>query len=224
MSKSRKVDVVDSYATIKALKQVPTAPVPPPTELRPAGAGRTALPPKKLIECFECGFKFQLHGRAPNTTCNKCRAVLDLTDHIVDQRWNGTIKTGGMVRVLPNGVVESGMIIANDMVLEGVIEAGSVRLMRRLEVRRGSRFSEKHTKANDLLVADGATLKLTEPAEYRDVELVGALRASLSATGTVTIRANGMFEGQLQTEHLTVEEGGGLCADLRVEPAKHTAH
>ncbi|MEI6083428.1 MAG: polymer-forming cytoskeletal protein [Verrucomicrobiota bacterium] len=218
MSKSRKVDVVDSYATIKAVARAADAhPAPPPAELRAPGAGTTALPPKKLIECFECGFKFQLHGRAANTTCNKCRAVLDLTDHIVDQRWTGTIKTGGMVRVLPNGVVESGTIIANDMVLEGVIESGNVRLMRRLEVRRGCRFSEKHTKATDLLVADGATIVLTEPAEYRDVELVGALRASLKATGTVTIHANGFFAGHLQTAHLTVEEGGGLSADVQVD-------
>lgn len=217
MSKSRKVDVVDSYATIKAIARAPDAlPAPPPAELRPAGAGKTALPPKKLIECFECGYKFQLHGRAPNTTCNKCRAVLDLTDHIVDQRWTGTIKTGGMVRVLPNGVVESGTIIANDMVLEGVIESGNVRLMRRLEVRRGCRFSAKHTKAHDLLVADGATVTLTEPAEYRDVEVVGALHASLTATGTVTIRANGSFEGQLRTAHLILEEGGGLQAEVQV--------
>jgi len=220
MSKSRKVGVVDSYATIKAIARATDAhPAPPPAELRAAGAGKTVQPPKKHIECFECGYKFQLHGRAPNTTCNKCRAVLDLTDHIVDQRWSGTIKTGGMVRVLPNGVVESGTIIANDMVLEGVIESGNVRLMRRLEVRRGSRFSEKHTKAHDLLVADGATITLTEPVEYQNVVLVGALHASLHVTGAVTIHANGSFAGQLRTAHLIVEEGGGLSADVEVTPA-----
>jgi cytoskeletal protein CcmA (bactofilin family) len=216
MSKTRKVEVVDSYAAIRALKQVPPAAA--PAELRPAGAGKTALPPKKLIECFACGYKFQLHGRAPTTTCNKCRTVLDLTDHIVDQRWSGTLKTGGAVRILPNGVVEGGTLIAHDLVLEGVIEAGQVRVLRRLEVRRSGRFAEASVQATDLLIAPGAVVQLRQPAAYRDVEVHGALHAALTATGAVVLRATAVFTGQLRAAHLTVEEGAGLCAEVCVAP------
>src|SRR5207249_10657442 len=123
MAKPRKDGVVDSYAAIKAAgraaksRPAVAAAVTAATsdELQKLGAQvrQGAVPTKQLVECYECGYRFQLHGRVAKTNCNKCRAVLDLTDHIVDQRWTGTIKTGGLVRALANGIVDGGTVIAH---------------------------------------------------------------------------------------------------------------
>ena len=53
-------------------------------------------------------------------------------------------------------------------------------------------------------------LAFIEPAEYRNVEILGILRANLRATGNVTIRAGGSLEEEMHGEHLSVEDGGGL--------------
>lgn len=235
MAKSGKASVVDGYSVVQAARHAakthdraatPASPSPTTSDATPAdiqklGAhvAHTAIPAKRIIECYECGYKFQLHGRAATTTCNKCRKVLDLTDHVIDGKWSKSFKTAGTVRLTEKGVLQSGEIVANDFILEGTIEAGKIRAMRRLELHPGARFSEQNIKAPDLLIAAGATIAFTEPAEYRDVEIAGALRANLLATGAVTIRANGGFDGRLQTQHLAVEEGGGLCAEMQVEPA-----
>jgi len=200
MATTRKDGVVDSYAAIQAAgRAARRAPAPParpspeqgaPDELQKLGAQvRTgAVPTKQLIECYECGYKFQLHGKVPKTNCNKCRATIDLSDHTINSRWSGALKTGGSVRVTADGVIEAGSITCNDFILEGAVQAGLVKAMRRLELRPGARFSEHNLQASDLLIATGATIALLEPAEYRDVEVAGALRANLLATGVVTDR------------------------------------
>jgi cytoskeletal protein CcmA (bactofilin family) len=217
--------VVDSYAAIQAAGRavksrgvVAPGPGAPPDELQKLGAQvRTgAVPTKQLIECYECGYRFQLHGKAPKTNCNKCRATIDLSDHVIDKRWNGALKTAGAVRVTAEGVVEAGSIIANDFILEGTVQAGIVKAMRRLELRPGARFSEHNLQAPDLLIASGATIALIEPAEYRDVEIAGTLRANLQVAGTVTIHTGGLLQGELHGEHLVVNEGGGLQARVYV--------
>jgi cytoskeletal protein CcmA (bactofilin family) len=235
VSKSRKVSVVDGYSAVKAAahavkppdqpEAAPAVPAPPegggqqpPGEPPKLGSfvGRTVMPVKRVIECYECGYKFQLHGKAATTNCSKCRAILDLTDHVIDSRWAAPFKTAGVIHLTPTGVLQSGDLIANDLVLEGTIEAGTVRLLHKLEIRPGARFSEQNIQAPELVIAPGATIAFIDPAEYRDVEIFGALRANLTATGTVTIHAGGSFEGQLQTAHLIVEDGGGLVAEIQV--------
>ncbi len=243
MSKSRKVSVVDGYSAVKAAahavkppdqaEAAPAAPASPegggqqpPGEAPKLGSfvGRTVMPAKRVIECYECGYKFQLHGKAAATNCSKCRAMLDLTDHVIDGRWAAPFKTAGIIHLTATGVLQSGDLVANDFVLEGTIEAGTVRALRKLEIRPGARFSEQNIQAPELVIAPEATIAFIDPAEFRDVEIFGALRANLSATGVVTIHAGGSFEGQLQCPHLIVEDGGGLQGILKIDSALNDPH
>ena len=92
MAKPRKDGVVDSYAAIKAASRAVKSRAPAVgDELQKLGAQvrQGAVPTKQLIECYECGYRFQLHGRVPKTNCNKCRTMLDLSDHTIANRWSG---------------------------------------------------------------------------------------------------------------------------------------
>ena len=223
VANTRKDGVVDSFTALKAAQRAAKLRAPAANdtgdELQKLGAQvRTgAVPTKQFIECYECGYRFQLHGKAPKTNCNKCRATIDLSDHVIDKRWSGALKTAGAVRVTAEGVVEAGSIIANDFILEGAVQAGIVKAMRRLELRPGARFSEHNLKAADLVIAAGATIALMELAEYRDVEIAGTLRANVQATGLVTIHAGGLLEGELRGGHLVVQDGGGLKGAIQIE-------
>jgi cytoskeletal protein CcmA (bactofilin family) len=233
MAKSRKVRVVDGYDLIKAVKQAAQdrrqpvtdeAPAPPAAGA-PAGPSpplrnpaRTVMPTKRIIECYECAYRFPLTGRAAQTHCPKCRVPLDLTDHIVDRHWSGILKTAGMVRIYPNGVVGDGFIVANDVVLEGVVDTGHLRAMRRLKLQRGGKFNEAQTQYRDLVVGEGVQLVLAQPTKVQDVEITGHLTADLQVTGILTIKPGGLFQGKVRGQHLIVEEGGGLIAAVMIEP------
>ncbi len=235
MPKNRKVNTLDSYATIRAVartKPVPgsppsapaaddaTAAAVPPADLQRTGArvARTTVPVKHHIECYECGYKFQVHGRATTTHCPKCRVLLDFKDHLIDSEWVETIKTAGTIRLTATGVLKSGDLIGADVIIEGIIEGGRARALRTIELGAGAIFSEKAVSAPDLRIAPGAEFKFKQEARYRNVEIFGTLHAKLESTGIITVRPGGLLAGEVQARHLVVEDGGGLKATLRIGP------
>ena len=233
MPKNRKVNTLDSYATIRAVahaKPAPKSKTPapdapasvdaPPSDAQKLGArvARTAIPVKHHIECYECNYKFQMHGRATSTSCPKCRTLLDLNDHTIDGECVDTIKTAGTIRIAPTGVLKSGNLIASEIVLEGILEGGRVRALRVLELGAGAIFSEKDVAAPDLRIAAGAEFKFKQEVKYRNIEIAGMLKAKLTATGVVTVKPGGLLEGEVHTEHLIIEDGGGLKAKARIGP------
>jgi cytoskeletal protein CcmA (bactofilin family) len=238
VTKNRKVNTLDSYATIRAVARTKPAPSTQPPNPDGHGASdeaardpqkpgarvaRTTVPVKHQIDCYECGYKFQVHGRATTTHCPKCRALLDLSDHIIDTEWVDTIKTAGTIRLTPTGVLKNGDLIGADVILEGIIEGGRARALRTLELGAGAIFSEKAVSGPDLRIATGADFKFKQEAKYRNVEILGTLGARLEATGVITVKPGGLLEGEVQTEHLIVEDGGGLKAQLRIGPKAELA-
>lgn len=234
MAKNRKVNTLDSYATIRAVartKPVPGSPPPsapaaddsaqadaPASDVQKLGArvARTTVPVKHQIDCYECGYKFQIHGRVKNTHCPKCRVLLDLSDHTIDTEWAETIKTAGAIRLTPTGVLKNGDLIGADVIIEGIIEGGRARALRTIEFGAGAIFSEKAVSAPDLRIAAGAEFRFKQEAKYRNVEILGTFHAKLKASGVVIVRPGGLLQGEVQTEHLVVDEGGGLKATLRI--------
>jgi len=231
--KNRKVNTLDSYATIRAVARnkpgpgsIPSEPAAsdsgqaetPGGDLQKPGArvARTTVPVKHEIDCYECGYKFQVHGRVSTTHCPKCRVLLDLSDHTIDTEWVDTIKTAGTIRLTPTGVLKSGDLIGAVVVLEGIIEGGRARALRTIELGAGAIFSEKAVSGPDLRIAVGAEFKFKQAMKYRNVELFGALHGSLEATGVITVKPGGLLEGEVCAEHLVVEDGGGLKAMLRI--------
>lgn len=233
MSKNRKVNTLDSYATIRAVartKPTPASQSPAPADTAApdetasdaqapgARVARTTLPVKHQIDCYECGYKFQVHGRVTTTHCPKCRALLNLGDHVIDTEWVDTIKTAGTIRLTSTGILKNGDLIGADVIVEGIIEGGRARALRTLELGAGAIFSEKAVSGPDLRIASGADFKFKQDARYRNVEVSGTLHARLEATGLITVKPGGLLEGDIQTEHLVVEDGGGLKAQLHIGP------
>ena len=236
MAKYKKTGTLDSYATIKAIARA--NPVPPAakaaepateapghapadqSDVRPLGAhvARTVVPTRQVIHCYACGYTFQLHGRAKQINCSKCRLMLDLTDHVIAGPWSEPVRTAGRIHVKPEGIVQAGELVAQEILLEGALEGGSLRAMRRLEIAAGAMFSERAIQATDLRIGPGAAVTFKQPAEYRDVEIAGNLQAQLRTTGVVTILPGGLLEGELTGPHLVVTDGGGLRAAVRIEP------
>ena len=230
MPRNRKVNTLDGYATIRAVARTKSMPTPAPpgdgatevsgADLQKPGArvASTALPVKHLVECYECGYRFQMHGRAKSSHCPKCRALLDLTDHTIDAEWSETIKTAGTIRLTPTGVLKGGDLIGAEVIVEGIIEGGRAKALHALELGPGAIFSEKSISAPDLRIAPGAEFAFKQEARYRNVEISGKLNAKLDATGVVTVKAGGLLRGTIRAERLVVEDGGGLKAALHIAP------
>ncbi len=217
MADQRKVQVLDSYQTLKAIRTAadttvaPTAG--PPLPQRPR---KKTVPTKQVIICYECGYTFQLHGRAKHVPCSKCRADLDLTDHVITGKWSQSLKTAASILIKPDGIVQSGDLVGKHIILDGKLEAGTLRALEGLELGPRAEFREEALQTPSLKIGGGADITLHHPATYRELEILGALHATVQITGRVFIHAGGLLEGQLTAAHLQVETGGGLLAQVNV--------
>jgi cytoskeletal protein CcmA (bactofilin family) len=144
--------------------------------------------------------------------------LLDFKDHLIDSEWVETIKTAGTIRLTATGVLKSGDLIGAEVIIEGIIEGGRARALRTIELGAGAIFSEKAVSAPDLRIAPGAEFKFKQDTKYRNVEIFGTLHAKLESTGIITVRPGGLLSGEVQAQHLVVEDGGGLKAMLRIAP------
>jgi len=225
---SRKTSVVDGYTVVRMVRHAKggepePAPSPPPRkEPLPAGDGKkahighTVLPTRHTIRCYECAYEFTLTARSPKTYCPKCRTILEWKDVLIQGEWSESVKTAGTIRVGPQGVVRAGTLIATDILLDGRVEGGSLDAFRWLELGAGAAYDPACMKASSLRVAAGAEIKLKGRATFQDVEIFGRLDARLQAGGLVAVRAGGLLTGELEGPRLSVEEGGGLRARLKV--------
>ena len=62
----------------------------------------------------------------------------------------------------------------------------------------------------------GASATFRKKLELRDVYLEGTLKAKISASRGITIRAGGLLQGGAIAPSLIVEEGGGLIGKTSI--------
>ena len=230
----RKTKVVSGYSTLKAAQRAAehareksgegaeAPPTPEPSGIGPVKPsigthiGHTAMPTKYEIVCYSCTYEFKMSGRTQSTHCPKCRAVVDLSDYTIDSTWTGSVRTGGKIHITSDGVVLSGDLIAGDIRMEGELKGGRLKASRELFLGAGAKLTPDRMSAPNLTILTDAKISSRAKMDYENVTISGHLKGTLKASGLVKISAEGCFSGTLTTDHLEVEDGGGLKATLQV--------
>lgn len=233
MAAQRNPNEVDGFSLVRAVRHAkqeghevkpsapaepPSANAPPSAEKAPARIGRTALPSKNEIFCYNCGYTFQVTGKVQTLYCAKCRTILEKKDFEVDGESTADITTTGNIKVGPNAVLKGGTLTARDVILAGRMEGGRIKAFRRIELEPGSSWVQEDITASDLRVAAGLNVDWKGKVLFRNVDVHGELNVDLACSGLLSVFPGGHFRGKLQGAHLMVEEGGGLNGEFRVEP------
>jgi cytoskeletal protein CcmA (bactofilin family) len=234
MAALRKATEVDGLSLVRAVRHAragdhePRPPASPPPERtepphdasgeRAARIGRTAMPTRNEIHCYECGYAFQSTGRMQSLLCPKCRRALDQADYTIEGESATSVRTTGNIRLAAGGVLKSGTLVARDISLAGAVEGGSVKAHRRLTIEPGATFDPDVLSCRDLTVLSGARMKFAGKRNFRSVEVSGELEGHLAVDGPIYVRAGGHLKGRLEGAHLIVEDGGGLTADVEIMP------
>ena len=236
MADRGKARFVDGFTTLRAAqrhsveKRYATRPPPKPAaeEAKPSdkpsarktgvGIGRTVMPTRFEIVCYSCSYAFVMRGRAESTQCPKCGARLGLKDETIAGTFSDELITAGKVRLTADAVVTGGKIIANDVILEGTVQGGSLRAFKTLELHATAVIPPELVDAQHLHIGEGASFDFPDEKAFHDIEILGELKADLTAGGQVTVRATGHLRGTLRATHFTVEEGAGVNADLVIAP------
>lgn len=229
MPRNRKSDVVDGFNVYKAAQRAAHEKKAPAEKAVPAPAepeaqkkigshiGRTVLPSKHDVTCYECGYDFQLTGAVKSTYCSKCRAQIAVENFTIKDEWTEDIKTAGTVTIKPDGDVVSGTIKANHIIVEGQASGGVLQAFRWLELRSSTSFDPERMTSAHLLIGPDAHLILPE-VRYDEITVHGTLKARVFASGLVRIMDGGRVEGEVHGSQLAVEDGGSLRAEVEVRP------
>jgi cytoskeletal protein CcmA (bactofilin family) len=239
MAAKDKAEPVSGFDIVRAVKQVrdqhgsaPPPPRPPrappgkppdqpPDDPKPkARIGKTAVPTKYEYTCHKCGYNFTIAGKVQTLYCAKCRTILNQSDYTIDKRHDVSIVTAGMVKIASNGIWAGDSLTAREVVLEGQHECGKIRATHRLVIGPGALPRMGDIEAQDIAITAEASLFMDAVAAYRNIEIAGEFIGELHASGLVTIRPGGHFKGKLVARHLVVEDGGGLSADVDLNPER----
>jgi len=188
----------------------------PPKKESAVAPSRTTMPPRQHIRCFECGYEFNLTGRMHSTYCPKCRTTLDLAGYTIDSDCDEPLKTLGTIRITKRGVVSSSRMVATNIELLGKIKNTPSQAFESLILYPGAQFTRKDVKSADLRIESGAEVTFKNAVIYRNIDIAGTLRGTVYATGLVTLRSSGVFEGTINGRHLSVEEGGLLLGEMNI--------
>lgn len=217
MPESRKAAVVSGFDIVRSIRRPERAGAPADTRPRdPAekSGGSVALPSRRQIACPTCGWETHVPGRPTFYVCPKCRKRFDLTDYSFDVDFQGSIATGGRVRLSEGATMSGGEIRAADIDVAGRVEAGQIVAWRRLSLRAGGSCPPGCAQFRDLEVEGGAHWVAPGPVQCRRIDVAGRLDGEFVVADDAVLRASGGFRGRLVCRRLIVEEGALLEADV----------
>ena len=158
-------------------------------------------------------------GKVDLWVCTSCRHRMKLQDlEIPPEEWEGEIEVGGTVIVPAGAKLKGGTITANDIVLQGEMQGVELKACRRLTIGAQAKPDWVRLKNLDLELGVGVDLTPGKPVSGRHLVLHGKFAGTAILDGTLFVHADGDFSGQLKAAGLSVEEGGGLRANLDVNP------
>lgn len=232
---SRKTQLVDGFTAIRAAQEAarhgrgdpvrPDAKDDSTTEASHPDAkagtriGRSVMPSKREVICPECGASTEVTGMVQLFVCNICRHRMKLEDvKIPEGEWDEELEVGGTVIVPTGAVLTGGKIVANDVILQGKMEGCEIRATRLMTIGSDARPDWVRLQALDLELGMGVNLTPGKPIEGRNLLLHGKFSGRAILTGKLTIFADGDFSGQIRASGLDVHEGGGLRAQMDINP------
>ncbi|MDA3798863.1 MAG: polymer-forming cytoskeletal protein [Kiritimatiellae bacterium] len=231
--------VINSYTSIQAVKksaeekskkdgkgravsneQHPAA----PPKVKPVGQSsndarfaHTAKPTLHQIECYACGYTYNVRGSLASIICPKCKVSLDVKDYIINSEKIKDIATVGVVEINTAGIIKDSSIKANTIVLKGKLINSTAFANVSVEIFGGAEFDIDKIDTNNLIIGEGnSILSLKEELKHKNIEIRGKMKANIVSSGTVKIVSTGFFIGSIKAKTLIIEDGAGLLADLEI--------
>jgi cytoskeletal protein CcmA (bactofilin family) len=112
-------------------------------------------------------------------------------------------------------------MVAADAVIKGRV-IGKLEAKQTLEIHSSANIKGSIT-AGCLVIPEGHHFRWPEPLQLGGAEIAGELAADVVSTGTVTLKANSCFFGNIETLNLVVESGAVFVGNAKIGKAPELA-
>jgi cytoskeletal protein CcmA (bactofilin family)/ribosomal protein S27E len=167
-----------------------------------------------VIECFDCQRKQEVSGAATSTICPSCSAHIDLSDYKITTNFSRTIRTKGEVHVTTKGDLSSSSVRCRRAVIEGRLR-GNLDSAGAIVINVSGKIPGK-VSAAELIVEKRSEVQFFRRVRVCNIEIRGRMLGEVVADGMVTIRKNGVLEGNVMAKAINVEKGGTFSGQVVV--------
>ena len=167
-----------------------------------------------VIECFDCQRKQEVSGAATSTICPSCSAHIDLSDYKITTNFSRTIRTKGEVHVTTKGDLSSSSVRCRRALIEGRLR-GNLDCAGTLVINASGKIPGK-LSASELVVEKRSEVQFFRRVRVGNIEIRGRMLGEVVADGMVTIRKNGVLEGNIMAKAINVEKGGTFSGQVVV--------
>ncbi len=167
------------------------------------------------VSCYRCGGVHCVSQEARNTICPDCNAAIDLEDLSFLSPASRSVDTRGKLVIGPHGSLSSSWIVCGSASIQGAIVG---RIISAGEVRIGTNeVCSCHMTAPLIVVEKNRHPTFTHPLQTQRLEVFGCLTGIIHCQGTVHVRRGGRLEAEVHARSVTVEKGGALLGECRVD-------
>jgi len=167
-----------------------------------------------VIECFDCQRKQEVSGAATSTICPSCSAHIDLSDYKITTNFSRTIRTKGEVHVTTKGDLSSSSVRCRRALIEGRLR-GNLDCAGTLVINAPGKIPGKLSAA-EIIVEKRCEVQFFRRVRVGNIEIRGRMLGEVVADGMVTIRKNGVLEGNVMAKAINVEKGGTFSGQVVV--------
>lgn len=214
-------DTADKELRLGSGAELSSAPPEAPAVPMRAG-GQVAVPTKRLVICYFCGYSHTLSGRMHHSFCPKCRTKLFTEDLVVSGKRTEDVLTIGDVTITADAVFDPGLrVTGRRVVLDGdVTPLASITAMGNIELCSNAQFSgvELIIPSGQVVVPAEEAVLLEAAFECAVLHVYGYLRASVTVKQSACVFAGGLLEGVFTGPSLVVEDGAGLVGEVVLTP------
>jgi cytoskeletal protein CcmA (bactofilin family) len=167
-----------------------------------------------VIECFDCQRKQEVSGAATSTICPSCSAHIDLSDYKVTTSFSRSIRTRGEVYVTTKGDLSSSSVRCQRAIIEGRLR-GNLDCAGTIVINTSGKILGK-LSASEIVVEKRCEVQFFRRVRVGNIEIRGRMLGEIVAEGLVTIRKNGVLEGNVTAKAINVEKGGTFSGQIVV--------
>jgi len=167
-----------------------------------------------VVECFDCQRKQEVSGAATSTICPSCSAHIDLSDYKITTNFSRSIRTKGEVYVTSRGDLSSSSVRYRRAVIEGRLR-GNLDCAGAIVINASGKIPGKLSAA-ELIVEKRSEVQFFRRVRVGNIEIRGRMLGEIVADGMVTIRKNGVLEGNVMAKAINVEKGGTFSGQIVV--------
>lgn len=194
----------------------PAPPAAPPQggihRLRDLGGSRQHY--FKEVECFDCGNRHKVGRSARTASCPACGGAICLDDIVIDASTSNPVRTRGDVIIRKTGNVQSAELRCRDLKLFGVLSAAIQCSGEFLVQATGTIIGEVHCRR--LVIDKGCDIHFMNNIFAEEVEVRGRVLGHIQCSGSVSIAATGLVQGDVKARAVSLEPGGQLDGAMNI--------